>query len=413
MYLTVKQQLKGLSKTEYNILRELCHIAKNMTNVALYNIRQEYIHNDKFLNYNKNYKLCKKNENYKILNSNMAQQIIKEVDSSFKSFFALIKKAKSEKDKKLIRIPKYLPKDGYTALVIGFVRIEENKLRLPYSNLYKKTNKPILITIPPVLKDRPIREIRIIPKCKARYFEIQYTYEVSDITQNKLNTQKALAIDLGISNLATCVTNEGKTFIVDGRRLKSINQWFNKKNAKLQSEKDLRKITGTTRNQYLLRNKRNNRVNDYITKTCRKIINYCIQNDIGNIVLGYNVDIQRNVNIGKVNNQNFVNIPLGKIKDKLDYMCKLAGIEFKLQEESYTSKASFFDNDDIPIQKDSDKYIFNGERIKRGLYKTKKGYILNADVNGALNILKKSKVVSLTALYNRGEVDAPVRIRIS
>ena len=199
---------------------------------------------------------------------------------------------------------------------------------------------------------------------------------------------------------------------MDGRRLKSINQWYNKKNAKLQSEKDLRKITGITRNQYLLRNKRNNRVNDYITKTCRKIVNYCIRNDIGNIVLGYNVDIQRNVNIGKVNNQNFVNIPLGKIKDKLDYMCKLAGIEFKLQEESYTSKASFFDNDDIPIQKDSDKYIFSGERIKRGLYKTKKGYILNADVNGALNILKKSKVVSITALYNRGEVDTPVRIRI-
>ena len=199
---------------------------------------------------------------------------------------------------------------------------------------------------------------------------------------------------------------------MDGRRLKSINQWFNKKNEKLQSEKDLRKITGITRNQYLLRNKRNNRVNDYITKTCRKIVNYCIRNDIGNIVLGYNVDIQRNVNIGKVNNQNFVNIPLGKIKDKLDYMCKLAGIEFKLQEESYTSKASFFDNDDIPIQKDSDKYIFSGERIKRGLYKTKKGYILNADVNGALNILKKSKVVSITALYNRGEVDTPVRIRI-
>ena len=413
MYLTVKQQLKGLSKTEYNILRELCHIAKNMTNVALYNIRQEYIHNDKFLNYNKNYKLCKKNENYKILNSNMAQQIIKEVDSSFKSFFALIKKAKSEKDKKLIRIPKYLPKDVYTTLVIGFVRIEDNKLLLPYSNLYKKTNKPILITIPPVLKDRPISEIRIIPKYKARYFEIQYTYEVSDISQNKLNTQKALAIDLGINNLATCVTNEGKTFIVDGRRLKAINQWYNKKNSKLQSEKDLRKITGITRNQYLLRNKRNNRVNDYITKTCRKIVNYCIRNDIGNIVLGYNVDIQRNVNIGKVNNQSFVNIPLGKIKDKLDYMCKLAGIEFKLQEESYTSKASFFDNDDIPIQKDSEKYIFNGERIKRGLYKTKKGYILNADVNGALNILKKSKVVSITALYNRGEVDTPVRIRIS
>ena len=200
---------------------------------------------------------------------------------------------------------------------------------------------------------------------------------------------------------------------MDGRRLKSINQWYNKKNAKLQSEKDLRGITGTTRNQYLLRNKRNNRVNDYITKTCRKIINYCIRNDIGNIVLGYNVDIQRNVNIGKVNNQSFVNIPLGKIKDKLDYMCKLACIELKLQEESYTSKASFFDNDDIPIQKDSDKYIFSGERIKRGLYKTKKGYILNADVNGALNILKKSKVVSITALYNRGEVDTPVRIRIS
>ena len=129
---------------------------------------------------------------------------------------------------------------------------------------------------------------------------------------------------------------------------------------------------------------------------------------------GYNEDFQRNSNIGSINNQNFVNIPYGKLRDKLIYLCKLYGIEVKLQEESYTSKASFFDGDEIPIydKENSQKYIFSGKRIKRGLYQTSIGKLINADCNGALNILRKSKVVDLSVLYNRGELNTPKRIRV-
>ncbi len=415
MYLCVKQQIKKLTKEQYTDLRELCHVAKNLYNVGVYNVRQYYFTEKEYLNYNKNYVLCKSNENYKLLNSNMAQQILKEVDGCFKSFFGLLKLAKKGKyDYKSIKLPNYLPKDDFTTLVIGFVRLSENELIIPFSNTYKKEHKPIKVTIPPILKDKKIKEIRIIPKFKARYFEIQYTYEVEEI-QSDLDNNKALGIDLGLNNLATCVTNTGESFIIDGRRLKSVNQWFNKENSRLQSIKDLRGIKNVTKKQYLLARKRNNRVNDYINKTCRYIINYCIDNQIGNLVIGYNETLQRNINIGRKNNQNFVNIPVGNIKEKLEYLCKLYGINFTKKEESYTSKASFFDSDEIPKynQDNPIDYKFSGRRIKRGLYKTKKGMLINADVNGALNILKKSSVVSLKTLYSSGEVDTPVRIRIA
>ena len=413
MYLTLKQQVKHLSKKEFKILKYLCHIAKNLKNQAIYNVRQHYFKNKKYLSYNENYKILKNSENYKKLNSNMAQQILKEVDESFKSFFALLKLAKNGQYNGKIKLPNYLDKDGFTTLVIGFVRLKDDILIVPYSNSFRKAHKEIAIKLPLVLKDKKIKEIRIIPKQHSRYFEIQYTYEVEEV-QRELNENNVLGIDLGIDNLCTCITNTGASFIIDGRKLKSINQYYNKINAKLQSIKDKQKIERMTLRQKRITRKRNNRINDYLSKAARIIINYCLNNDIGKLVLGYNEDFQRNSNIGSINNQNFVNIPYGKLRNKLEYLSKLYGIEFKLQEESYTSIASFFDRDEIPIynKDNSQEYIFSGKRIKRGLYKTKKGYLLNADCNGALNILRKSKVVSLEALYNRGELNTPKRIRV-
>ena len=414
MYLTLKQQVKHLSKKEFRNLKYLSHIAKNLTNEAIYNIRQYYFNKKKYLSYNENYKMLKNSENYKKLNSNMAQQILKEVDGSFKSFFGLLKLAKNgQYDNKKIKLPKYLAKDGFTTLVIGFVRLKDDILIVPYSNSFKKTHQEVKIKLPPVLKGKKIKEIRIIPKQHSRYFEIQYTYEVEEV-QRKLNKNNALGIDLGIDNLCTCVTNNGASFIIDGRKLKSINQYYNKINAKLQSIKDKQKIKRTTLRQKRIARKRNNRIEDYLSKAAKIIINYCLNNDIGRIVLGYNEDFQRNSNIGSINNQNFVNIPYGKLRDKLIYLCKLYGIEFKLQEESYTSKASFFDGDEIPIydKENLQEYIFSGKRIKRGLYQTSTGKLINADCNGALNILRKSKVVDLSILYNRGELNTPKRIRI-
>lgn len=416
MYLTVKQQVKHLSKEDYKSIKKLCHIAKNLTNEAIYNIRQYYFTEGEFLKYEKNYTLLKSSDNYKMLNSNMAQQILKEVDGSFKSFFGLLKLAKKGKYAfKDCKLPHYLPKDGYTTLVIDFVRLNGNKLILPFSNTYKKSHKPVEITIPPILLDKKVKEIRIIPKANARFFEIQYIYEAGHIQRN-LNTNNALALDLGINNLVTAVSSTGKSFIIDGKKLKSINQWYNKQNAHLQSIKDKQHIgKRPTNKQKANARNRNNKINDYMNKTARIIIDYCINNDIGTLIVGYNETFQRNSNIGKINNQAFVNIPYGQLRSKLEYLCELNGIAFVKQEENYTSKASFWDKDNIPVyNNDNPKtYQFSGNRIYRGLYKTANGKYLNADVNGALNIMKKSSVVDMSILYGRGEVDTPVRIRIA
>ncbi len=345
----------------------------------------------------------------------MAQQLLKEVDGSFKSFFGLLKLAKKGKYSfKDIHLPKYLPKDGYATLVIGFVRLRENKLILPYSQKFKKEHKMIEINIPPQLVDKKIKEIRIIPREKVRFFEIQYTYEVDEV-QSKIDKSKALAIDLGIDNLATCVTNTGSSFIIDGKRLKSINQWYNKRNARLQRIKDKQKLNVRyTFNQARNLQDRNNKVNDYMNKTARIIINHCLEHNIGTIVCGYNEMFQKKSNLGTCNNQKFVNIPFGKLREKLEYLCQYYGIDFVKQEESYTSKASFFDEDMIPVYNgDPKQYEFSGKRMKRGMYQTKNGKRINADINGTLNILRKSNVVSLETLYGKGEVDTPVRIRVS
>ena len=416
MHLTVKQQVKHLSKEDYKTIKELCHIAKNLANEAIYNVRQYYFSEGEFLKYEKNYTLLKNSPNYKLLNSNMAQQILKEVDGSFKSFFGLIKLAKQDRYAfKDCKLPHYLPKDGYTTLVIGFVRLKENKLMLPFSNGFKKTHKAVEITIPPILLDKKVKEIRIIPKAKARFFEIQYIYE-AECVQRNLNTNNALALDLGINNLVTAVSSNGKSFIIDGKKLKSINQWFNKENARLQSIKDKQHFgKRTTNRQKSIARDRNNKVNDYMNKAARKVINYCIANDIGALVVGYNETFQRNSHIGKRNNQNFVNIPYGQLRSKLEYLCRLNGIIFVKQEESYTSKSSFWDQDDIPVYNADNpgEYQFSGKRVHRGQYKTASGKTINADVNGALNIMRKSSVVDVSILYGRGEVDTPVRIRIA
>ena len=217
-----------MTKEDYKNLKLLSHIAKNLANEAIYNVRQYYFQEKEYLNYQKNYVLLKNSPNYKILNSNMAQQILKEGDGMFKSFFGLLKLAKKGKySYNDIKLPHYLPKDGFTTLVIGFVRINGNKLIVPYSNAFRKEHKSIEINIPPKLIDKKIKEIRIIPKSKARFFEIQYVYEAEEVQIN-LDENKILAIDFGVNNLATCVTSQGESFIIDGRKLKSINQWYNK-----------------------------------------------------------------------------------------------------------------------------------------------------------------------------------------
>ena len=234
-------------------------------------------------------------------------------------------------------------------------------------------------------------------------------------TYMKKPIKNALAIDLGIDNLCTCVTSSGKSFIIDGKKLKSFNQWYNKETSRLNSIKDKQKIKGYTKKLYKIATKRNNRVSDILHKSCKYIINYCINNNIDTVVCGMNKDFQRYSNLGKVNNQKFTQIPFGKIRDILNYLCELNGINFIEQEESYTSKASFWDRDEIPVfsSESKVKYDFSGKRVHRGLYCSKNGILLNADLNGSLNILRKSNVVSLEALYSRGVLNPPSRIRVA
>lgn len=409
----IKQQVKDLTKEEYKTLRAMCHTAKSLTNQAIYEVRKGYEEEGKYLNYYDVYAKLSKCNNYKLLQAQTSQQCFKQVDRSFKSFFALLKMKTAGTYHEKVKTPKFLPKDGYTKLTIPTVNIKDDKFVVPFSRQFAKTHKRITIKVPSILKDKTVKQILIIPKSNARFFEIQYIYKVDEI-QRELNKETALAIDLGINNLCTCVTSNGNSFIMDGKRLKSMNQWYNKRNSKLQSIKDKQGFGKKLTNQQtkLLR-KRNNRITDYIHKTSKYIINYCIDNNIGNLVCGMNKDFQRNSNLGKKNNQTFVSIPFGKVQHNLEYLSKLNGINFVTQEESYTSKSSFWDKDKIPIfGKEETQVKFSGRRIKRGLYKTKEGKILNADVNGALNILRKSNVVSLTTLYSRGELGTPIRIRI-
>ena len=413
LYGVQKQQLKHLTANEYNALKELCFFSKNIYNVALYNVRQYFFAEKKFLSYNSNYHLCKENENYVLLNANSAQQIIKVVDRNFKSFFALIKKAKNgQYQYKDIKLPKYLPKDGYFNLIFGEFNTSKDTFTVPMSPAFKRLYGNVKINISSNLKGRVIKEVRIIPKNNARFFEIQWIYEIPK-SEGNLTKNNVLAIDLGVDNLCTCATNKGHAFIIDGKKLKSINQWANKENARLQCIKDKQKIKTITKAQRKLWNKRNNRVNDYISKSVKFIIDYCLANDIGTIVIGYNDTIQKNINLGKKNNQNFVNIPIGNIREKLNYQSQRYNIVLIEQEESYTSKADFLANDSMPIYNAFDKKIYNfsGNRISRGQYKSATGAILNADINASLNIMKKANVKNINLISK--EYFNPKRFKIA
>lgn len=413
---TWKQNLKHLSSTQYQMLREMCALSKNVYNESLYNIRQHYFAEGTYLRYEANYPLMKTSENYKKLGANVAQQSMRFADYAFKSFFGLLKLAKSGKyESWKIRMPHYLPKDGLCKMCFTQASISDGKFRVPTSKeMRSKYDEKILIDIPPYLRNKKINQIHIIPRYKGKFFEVVYMFEDQEIESTHLDKSKALGIDLGINNIATCVTNEGKSFIVDGKKLKSINQWYNKELARLSSIKDKQHIKSYTNKQYLITKKRNNRIQDYMYCSAKKIVTYCLQNDIGTIVVGYNDGFQKNTNLGKVNNQKFVMIPYGQLKSRIEYLCNIYGINFIQQEESYTSKASFFDNDEMPKwnPQNPKQGNFSGTRISRGQYKTSTGYTLNADVNGALNILRKSNLVDLTVLQGSGEVSTPLRIRV-
>ena len=418
MYLTQSNVIRGLSKEEYSILRETCQYSNNLYNVALYNIRQYYFQDKKFLKYEENYHVCKENENYGLLQAGVSQQTLKVADRSFKSFFNLIKKAKSGEYRfKDIKMPRYREKGGMFNLILSTnaINIKNGFLTVPMSRKFSKLHggRQVRIPFPERLENKTIKEVRICPIYHGRYFKIQYCYLQEEEPQD-VSVDNVLAIDIGLENLAACVTNTGTAFIMDGRKLKSINQYWNKQKAYYQGIADKQRQKKTHRLNALAR-KRNNRTQDYIRKVARYIINYCIEHHIGTVVCGYNGDFKRSMNLGKITNQQFTQISFGSLRETLEGLCGRYGMRYIGQEESYTTKASCLDLDDIPVYNPGQPYTgaFSGKRVHRGLYQFADDRIANADVNGAANILRKSKQNFDFEELCKGLLGSPLRIRVS
>ena len=425
-----KQKLTYKKYNQYfNIIKKILHYSKNLFNEALFQLRTNFFNNrekdkknKKYINY---YDLCyilKDSNNYKHIQATCAQQILKYASETFKSFLALLKK------KIKCSIPRYLNRDGYFQLIDPeddkrinkinnklYYTIPISKLFIQENNLSLKEKDRIKIQIPIILKNKKIRQIRIIPKYKAKYIEIHYYFEkdqIDPLIQVKGNNNcNIMSIDLGINNLTTCtiykphekLRNKFKAFIIDGKKLKSWNQWYNKRIKFLKQKLNENKNNQIhySKQMYNITYKRNNRVYDYINKACNYIIKYCLQNNINIIILGYNQDMKQNIELGKKNNQKIANIPFYRLKEQLKYKCEENNIRLIIQEESYTSKANFIDNDYIFTYKKNvlrtinnkielKKKNFSGQRIYRGLYKVKNNIKINADVNGSLNIMRKA-----------------------
>ena len=226
---------------------------------------------------------------------------------------------------------------------------------------------------------KEIQQVRIIPKNNHIVLEVIYNIDDTEpLTDNK----RYASIDTGVNNLVTVGSNVIKPFIINGKPLKSINQYYNKRVAYLKSKlKNGKKSSNKIRK---ITDKRNNKIKDYLHKASTILVNQLVSNDLNTLVIGNNKGWKQNANLGKCVNQNFVQIPHSTFIKMLEYKCKLKGIKTILTEESYTSKCSFLDNEDIKKH-----LVYKGKRIKRGLFKSSNGTLINADVNGSLNILKK------------------------
>lgn len=379
MILVLKHSYKK-SHPFYKELDKLCFLSKNLYNSTLYTVRQRYFEIHKYLNYNAVNKLFTDNKqvDYCALPRKVSKMTQQLVDKNFKSFFALLRlKQKGEYDEP-INIPNYLDKVKgrqvvhYDKQALSF-KAKEGFIKLSGTNIYIPLTNDITKDI--------IRYVRIVPKPHNIIdVEIGYKTEVPEIEYNN----RIASIDLGINNLATVTSNIFSPFIINGKPLKSINQYYNKHLADLKSFQMLKGNKKSTNRIKALTVKRNNKVTDYMHKATRLITNHLVSNNISLLVIGYNKGWKQDVNMSKKNNQKFVQISFLKFINLLTYKCRLAGITVVTKEESYTSKCSFLDKE--PIQKHS---TYLGKRVKRGLFRTLNKNYINADVNGSYNIMKK------------------------
>lgn len=351
------------------------------------------------------------NADYNSLPGQVNQQVLKLLMRDWRSFFESLKdyKINPEKYKGRPKPPRYAKKNGRKMISLSsqICNIKDDKyLKFPKTKDRLNIGKLGLI-------GGKLKEVRVVPK--ANYFIVELVMEFEDaICEEKIvNPKRILGIDLGVNNLATIANNIGeRPIIIKGKALKSLNQYYNKQKAYyysiIRQGKSQNEGKFSSNRLDRLDDKRNAKVKDYMHKASRMIIDYAKMHKIDTIVIGKNLNWKNEINIGKDNNQNFVNIPHAKLIEMISYKAEEVGINVILTEESYTSQASFLDYDNIPTySKDNkEKHKFSGRRIERGLYKTKDGKLINADVNGALNIMTKA-VPNAFSKRDIGLVDSP------
>jgi putative transposase len=373
---TIKQNIRGLNKTQYIELKRMCKHSNSLYNSTLYFIKCYYKETNSYIGYNKLYHEMKTNIHYKSIPAKISQQILRLADKNYVSFFHLLKQKNNGRYADNISEPKYKKSNSEFILILPQDQVSLKKGKL-------KITKDLKLNYSYEI-DGKIKQAIIKPN-NYGYYSLYIVYEENKIDQNyNFDKNNILGIDLGINNLVTCVSNVGRSFAMNGKPLKSYNKFYNKQKSQIQSELKVCNDKHYSKKISILNKNRNNYIDNYFNQIISRIIKYSIDHNIGSIIIGYNETWKKNCNIGKVNNQTFVQIPYFLFKRKLENKCKEYGIDYIMVNESYTSKCSFLDNEEVKKQ---EKYL--GRRIKRGLFKTSKGCLINADVNGALNITRK------------------------
>ena len=369
------------SHPKYKIIDEMCFHSKNLYNEANYVLRQEFIKNGNYISYYDMNKEFKTHENYKLTFSQPANCTLRLLDKNWKSFFRGMKEWKKNPNKFLgmPKLPKYLPKDGRFPWMIpnNQVRYKPEKGTVHIGNRYMNDYDWKCRCLGRLI------QVRFIPRGSCYVMEIVYETEIPDTNGESKNIA---AIDLGVDNLVTMTNNIGlNPIIINGKGIKSINQYYNKRLAKEKSLLKIRHGKDWSRKLDVITFKRFQRIKNYMHNTSHYIVNWCIEKNIDTLVVGKNDEWKQESAMCKKSNQNFIMIPYQMLLQQLKYKCENVGIKYIEHEESYTSGTSFLDEEE-PIKQNYDK----SRRIQRGLFKSKTGLLINSDVNGSLQIMKKA-----------------------
>ena len=393
------------------ILEYLCSESNKLHNCAVYYARQIWFKAKRFITGFDLVKEVGSNRHFAALPSDAAVQTCLSVGESVRSFSELIRKAKKGELEQKPKFPKYR-QPGYQLIAFPkrSLKLIDGQIRFPLGLQVKAWFglKEFFLPMPSNLDFVSLREVRILPR--NREFYIEYVYP-TEIVQSGVDPSRALGIDHGLNNWLTGVSNVGTSFLIDGKHLKSINQWYNKSVAKLMEGQ----ANGFWSNRLSnLTEKRHRQMRDAVNKAAQFVISHCLENKIGTLVFGWNKGQKERADLGKKNNQKFVQIPTARLKDRIRQLCEQHGICFVETEESYTSKASFLDADLIPVYGEKPAgWNPTGKRVKRGLYRAGNGFMVNADCNGASNILRKVAMMLGLDLsgISRGDLTAPLKFR--